>query len=235
MTVNEIMKTLQAMGSENIKKIFQNHGVKEPLFGVKIGQLKTIQKKIKTDYILSKNLYLTGNADAMYLAGLIADDLKMTKADLETWVKLAVSPNISEYTVPWVASGSNYGFEIAMKWIDSKYEHIATAGWATLSHVVSLKPDTELPLPKLKVLLERVEKTIHTSPNRVRYAMNGFIISLGTYVISLTNDATATAKKLGTVSMNENGTIRNVPSALDYIKKTKDRGGLGKKKKMVKC
>src|SRR5476649_1994810 len=114
MTVNEIMTDLQTMGSESIKKILLKHGVKEPFFGVKIEHLKPIQKKIKTDYQLAKDLYATGNADAMYLAVLIADDEKMTKADLQTWVEQAVSNNISEYTVPWVAAGSKCGYEMAM-------------------------------------------------------------------------------------------------------------------------
>src|SRR5580692_1459532 len=103
MEVAEIMAELQAMGSESIKKILLKHGVKEPFFGVKVEHLKTIQKKVKTDYQLAKDLYATGNADAMYLAGLIADDPKMTEAELQNWVNAAVSNNISEYTVPWVA------------------------------------------------------------------------------------------------------------------------------------
>src|SRR5260370_34031158 len=112
MTLHEIMTELQSHGNENIKKILLKHGVKEPLFGVKVEHLKPIQKKVKMDYQLAKDLYATGNADAMYLAGLIADDEKMTKADLQTWVKQAESNNISEYTVPWGAAGSNYGNDL---------------------------------------------------------------------------------------------------------------------------
>ena len=83
-TVKEIMAELKSMGDENVKGIFLKHGVKEPFFGVKIQNLKTIQKKIGKDYRLAKDLYATGNADAMYLAGLIADDKKMTTTDLHT-------------------------------------------------------------------------------------------------------------------------------------------------------
>lgn len=235
MTVKEIMSELKSMGSESIKKVLLKHGVKEPFFGVKVEQLKTIQKKIKTDYQLAKDLYATGNADAMYLAGLIADDEKMTKADLQTWVKKAVSLNISEYTVPWVAAGSLYGYELATEWINAKQEYIAAAGWATLSNVVALKPDNELAIPSLKALLGRVEKTIHSSDNRIRHTMNGFIISVGSFVTTLTDDALATAKRIGTVTVDMNGTACKIPEAAAYIKKIKEKGILGRKKKMVKC
>src|SRR5580704_15150624 len=174
MTVKQIMTELESMGSESIKKTLLRHGVREPLFGVKISDMKPIQKKVKKDYRLAKELYATGNADAMYLAGLIADDEKMTKTDLETWVRKARSNNICEYTVPWVAASSPQGYEAALEWIDAKEEHVAAAGWATLSSVVSLKPDAELDLDKLRSLLKRVAADIHKAPNRVRYTMNGF-------------------------------------------------------------
>ncbi len=235
MTVKEIMSELQSKGSESIKKILLKHGIKEPFFGVKVEYLKLIQKKVKTDYELAKGLYATGNADAMYLAGLIADDAKMTKAELQTWVKQAVSQNISEYTVPWVATGSKYGFELATEWIKSKDEHIAAAGWSTFSNIVSLKPDDELDIKSLKSLLDKVGKEIHTSSNRVKSTMNAFIIAVGSYVIPLTNDALATAKKVGAVTVIKEGTACKTPAAAEYIKKAKDKGSLGKKKKMVKC
>src|SRR5476649_1360296 len=114
MNLKEVMAELESYGSESIKKILLKHGVKEPFFGVKIEHLKTIQKKIKMDYSLANELYHTKNADAMYLGGLIADDKHMTKKDLQGWAKLAVSNNISEYTVPWVAAGSKYGMELAL-------------------------------------------------------------------------------------------------------------------------
>jgi len=226
-TVKEIMTQLESFGDANVKKILLKHGVKEPLFGVKVEHLKTIQKKIKKDYQLANELYHTNNADAMYLAGLIADDEKMTKDDLQKWVKAATSNNISEYTVPWVAAGSPYGFELAMEWINAKEEHIAAAGWTTLSGLVALKPDTDLDIPTIKSLLSRIEKNIDTAKDRERSAMNSFIIAAGTYITSLTKDAIATAKKISTAA--------KLPDAITYINKAVDKGTIGKKKKTIKC
>lgn len=235
MTVDEVMAELQANGSESIKKILLKHGVREPFFGVKVEYLKKIQKKTKTDYELAKGLFETGNADAMYLAGLITDDAKMTKAELQHWVELALSNNIGEYTVPWVAAGSRFGFELGLEWIDSSEERIASSGWATLANLVALKPDIELDLAALKSLLNRIGKTIHTSPNRVRYQMNSFIISVGAYVSPLIADAFETAEKNGIVMVDMNGTACKVPAAADYIKKAKERNPNSTKKKTVKC
>ena len=235
MNVESIMAELKAKGNEGIKKILLKHGVKEPFFGVKVEHLKVIQKKIKKDYQLAKDLYATGNADAMYLAGLIADEAKMTKKDLSTWVKQATSSNISDYTVPWIAAESHFGYELALEWIDAKEEYIAAAGWSTLCSLVAIKQDDELDLPALKKLLDSVEKNIHKASNGVRSRMNAFIIAVGCHVTPLSDYATAIAKKIGEVTVLKEGTACKVPNAVDYIKKAKDKGALGKKKKMARC
>jgi hypothetical protein len=235
MTARHIMAELEALGSTDIKKILLRHGVREPLFGVRVGDMKPIVKKIKTDYQLSRDLYATGNADAMYLAGLIADDAKMTKGDLTTWVDQALSHNISEYTVPWVTAGNPHGYELALAWIDSSKAHIAAAGWSTLANIASLLPDDKLELGGLKKLLARVLREVHAAPNRVRYTMNSFVICVGAYIKSLSAEAIATAKKIGPVTVITEGTACKVPAAADYIQKAIARGSLGKKKKTVKC
>jgi len=122
-----------------------------------------------------------------------------------------------------------------MEWIDAKEEHVAAAGWSTLSGIVALKQDTDLDLKALKALLGRVEKNIHSAKDRVRYTMNGFIISVGSYVAPLMKDAIATANKIGVITVIKEGTACKVPDAVTYIKKVSDKGNIGKKKKTVKC
>ncbi|TXT35519.1 MAG: hypothetical protein FD138_1316 [Planctomycetota bacterium] len=168
MTAAEIVKQLKPLGSEGYRKILRNHGVPEPMFGVKIEELKKIQKRVKRDYQLALDLYDTGIYDARYLAGLIADDVKMTKKDLCHWLETANCAALCDYTVAWVAAGSKHGRELALEWIDSKAENVATCGWQTLCGLVAIKDDAELDLAELKKLLQRVQKTIHTAPNNVR-------------------------------------------------------------------
>lgn len=235
MTAEEIVKQLKALGTEGYKKILRNHCVQEPLFGVKIEELKKIQKRVKQDYQLALDLYDTGIYDARYLAGLIADDLKMTKKDLRHWLATANCAPLCGYTVAWVAAESRYGRELALEWIESKKEDVAVAGWQTLCGLVSIKDDAELDLAELKKLLQRVEKTIHKAPNDVRYAMNSFVIAVGSYVKSLTDLALQAAAKIGPVSVDMGNTACKVPLATEYIQKVQKRGTIGKKRKTVKC
>ena len=235
MTAAEIVKQLKPLGKDTYKKVLLNHGIKEPLFGVKIDELKKIQKKIKQDYQLALDLFDTGIYDAMYLAGLVADDLKMTKRDLQHWVAKANCASVSEYTVPWVAAASLHGRELALEWIDSKKESVASSGWATLSSLVAIRDDAELNLAELRQLLQRVQQTIHQQPNRVRSVMNGFVIAVGSYVQGLTEVALQIGAKIGPVAIDVGGTECKVPYSPDYIQKVQKRGAIGKKRKTTKC
>jgi 3-methyladenine DNA glycosylase AlkD len=229
-TAKEIVEQLRPLGKDSYRKVLFNHGIQEPCFGVKIEELKKIQKRIGTDYQLALDLYDTGIYDAMYLAGLIADTAKMTSRDFRSWIEKANCGTLSEHTVPGIASRSKHGHKLAMTWIDSKQEHVAAAGWATLSHLVAVQKDSGLDTAEIRRLLQRVESTIHQSPNRVRYVMNSFVIAVGSHLPELTKFAIQTAAKVGRVSVDMGKTACKVPSAQEYIKKVQMRGGGVKRK-----
>ena len=235
MTSADILKQLESLGQASIKKVLLKHDIKEPLYGVKVEELKKIHKKIKEDHALSLELYATGIYDAMYLAGLIAAPAQMTTKELQHWAKQANAPALSEYTVAWVAAESKHGMEMAMKWIDAKEPSIASSGWATLSSVVAITDDSELDLTLLKKLLDRVAKTIHESPNRVKLAMNGFVIAAGSFVKELNTYAKQTAQKVGKVTADIGDTACKIPAALEYIAKVESKDAVGKKKKSARC
>lgn len=229
------MLALSKFGNEQTKKIFTRHGAREPFYGVKVGDLKTLVKKIKTDHHLALELYETGNSDAMYLAGLIADENLVTREELQHWVRNAYWYMLSEYTVAWLAAESQFGWELALEWIESDEEGMASSGWSTLSNLVSLMPDEELDQEKLLALLDSVARDIHQSHNRVRYTMNGFVIAVGSYVEALTIKANEVAATIGKVTVDMGGTSCKVPLATEYIKKIEAKGTIGKKRKSARC
>ena len=235
MTLTDVMAELEAKGNPQQKKTFFRHGAKEPFFGVKVGDLKTIVKKVKRNHDLALQLYDTGNSDAMYLAALISEPEKMTKAQLNKWVKAAYWYMISCYAVAWTAAESRFGRELALEWIDSKKEQIAAAGWSAYAGLLALKPDEELDHDEIVGLLDRIESGIHSAPNRVKYCMNNFVICVGTYVIPLAAKAKATAKAIGEVTVDMGDTDCQVPDAAGYIDKVIARGSQGKKRKTVMC
>lgn len=235
MTAKSILDELVTLATESTKKTLLRHGAKEPIYGVKIEELKKIQKRIKKDYQLSLDLFDTGVSDAMYLAGLIADEKKMTKEDLQHWVQGAHWSMISEYTVPWIAAESKFGWELGLEWIDSDSPEIASAGWSTLSNLVTIKEDKELDINGLSSLIDRVKDEISLAPNRVCYTMNGFIIAVGSSVLALTSKAKEVGQSLGKIYVDVGDTSCKVPYSVEYIEKIENAGRIGRKKKMARC
>jgi 3-methyladenine DNA glycosylase AlkD len=235
MSAQDILRELSALGSPATKKVLINHVAKEPFYGVKVGDLKAIQKRIKKNHELALELYDSGVSDAMYLAGLIAEPAKMTKAQLQKWVKNAYWHMLQEYTVAWVTAESRFGVELANEWMKSPKEGIAAAGWSTYSSFVAITPDEDLDLDEIEQLLIRIPKDLPKAENRVRHTMNGFVIAVGGYVIPLVSKAKATAKAIGKVEVDMGGTACKVPDALAYIEKSESTGRLGVKRKTAMC
>jgi 3-methyladenine DNA glycosylase AlkD len=236
-TVNAIMAELKSKGKEQTRKIYSKHGMDmDRVLGVSTADMKAIAKTIRGQQDLAMELYKTGIMEAMYLAGMVADGAKMTREQLNEWAEGAEGLQmISEYTVPWVTVENAQARALAMKWIKSKKEHVAATGWSTWSGLVAILPDEALDLGEIEGLMAEVVKGIGKAPNRVKYTMNVFVISVGGYVKPLLKQAKAVAKQLGVVTVDVGETACTVPVATAYIEKMIAAGKWGKKRKTLRC
>jgi len=236
-TVTSVMAELKKKGTEKTRKIYARHGMTtDNMFGVSVADLKVIAKTIKGQQALACELYETGNMDAMYLAGMVADGSQMTPKQLNEWAEGAANLQmVAEYTVPWVTVENPHGRDLAMQWIKSKKEHVASSGWCTYSGLVGTKPDDALDLAEIESLLGTIVKGIKSAQNRVRHTMNGFVIAVGSYVKPLSKQAKATARQIGVVSVDVGDTACNMPLATAYIEKIEAAGRAGQKRKTIRC
>jgi 3-methyladenine DNA glycosylase AlkD len=236
-TVKSVMADLKKKGKEKTRIIYQRHGMPiDRTFGVSNADLKVIAKTLRGQQALALQLYETGNIDAMYLAGIIADGAQMSTKQLDSWAEGSAGvPMIAEYTVPWVAVENPSGCELALQWIKSKKEYVAAAGWCTYAGLLATKADGDLDLAEIERLLDTVVKEIGRARGRERYTMNHFVISVGTYVKPLLKQAKAAAQKIGTVSVDMGETACKVPLATACIAKNESGGRVGKKRKTIRC
>lgn len=236
MDYQAVMSKLEELGTSQTKKTFERHGAKEPLFGVKIGDMKKhLVKQVKKDQELAIKLYASGNSDAMYLAGLSVKPELMEKEQLKEWAEQSKWHMISEYTVAQVTAESPYALELAREWIASESELIAAAGWSTYSNYLSVAKDEDISDEEVLSLLKKAEAEIHGERNRVRYVMNGFVIAAGAYCPSLHEEAKQIAEKIGKVNVHVGNTACKVPLAKEYIEKVVQKGSVGKKRKTCIC
>lgn len=234
-TVSEVLEELQNVGSEQTKKTYLRHGAREPLFGVTTQNLKKIMKKTGKDYMLAMALYASGNYDAMYFAGMITESQKMTKDDFEEWMKAAYCQGIADYTVAVTLAETSFATELADAWIHRSRSLYRSAGWSCYCWLLGNRPDEFFQVDNIRKMLTYVENLIHQEENRVKYAMNSFVIAVGISYIPLHEYAYEIAHRIGVIAVDMGDTNCKTPSAQAYIKKAMDAHRIGFKRKYVRC
>ncbi|WP_342554281.1 DNA alkylation repair protein [Paenibacillus sp. FSL R7-0652] len=235
MNINEVMQELEALGKERTKKIYLSNGAHEPLFGVATGAMKPMAKQIKKNQPLAEQLYATGNYDAMYFAGIIADPKAMTQADFDRWMDAAYFYMLSDYVVAVTLAETDIAQEVADQWIASGEELRMSGGWSCYCWLLGSRKDTEFEEDKIKQMLEQAAQTIHTAPERAKIAMNLFIYNVAISYVPLHDLAVQTAKRVGPVEVGLDKPKSKQLSASDNIQKAVDRNQLGFKRKYVRC
>ncbi|MFX3631387.1 MAG: DNA alkylation repair protein [Candidatus Pristimantibacillus sp.] len=230
-----VMQELEALSKERTKKIYVSNGAHEPLFGVATGQMKPIAKKIKKNQALAEELYSTGNYDAMYFAGVIADPKAMTEADFERWIDLAYFYMLSDYVVAVTLAETDIAQDVADKWIASGDELRMSAGWSCYCWLLGNRPDVEFSESKLANMLEIVKNTIHDFPERTKYAMNNYLYTVAVSYLPLHDRAVETANAVGPVEVKRDEKKSKFLLASENIQKAADKGQLGFKRKYVRC
>lgn len=235
MDLETVMQELEALGKERTKKTYISNGAHEPLFGVATGAMKPLAKKIKKNQTLAEQLYSTGNYDAMYFAGIIADPLTMTEVDFERWMDAAYFYMLSDFVVAVTLAETNFAQVVADKWIASGEELRMSAGWSCYCWLLGNRPDSEFSASKIASMLDKVENEIHNSSDRTKSAMNNFIYTVGISYLPLHDKAVETAKSVGPVEIKRENKKSSILLASENIQKAIDKGQLGFKRKHVRC
>ncbi|PKG23977.1 DNA alkylation repair protein [Niallia nealsonii] len=230
-----VMQELELLGKERSKKAYIRNGAHEPLFGVATGAMKPLAKKIKKNQPLAEQLYTTGNYDAMYFAGIIADPMTMTEVDFERWINAAYFYMLSDYVVAVTLAETEFAQVVADKWIASGEELQMSAGWSCYCWLLGNRSDAEFSASKITRMLDQVKNTIHSSPDRTKSAMNTFIYTVGISYLPLHDKAVETAKTVGSVEIKQGKKKSSILLASETIQKAIDRGQLGFKRKHVRC
>ena len=232
MTCPEVLAELEALGNARMKKLYLGRGAREPLFGVATGAMKPLFRQIRKDQPLAEALYATGNYDAMYFAGMIADPQAMSEADFDRWLAAAYFPMLSDYVVAVTLAEADCAQSVADRWITSDRELTLSAGWACYEWLLGWRPDSAFDPQKLLAMLQRVQASIHTQPDQARYAMNQFVIAVGVSYRPLHAEALATAQAIGEVRKTSGEAL--LP-ATEAIQRAVAKGQLGFKRRAVRC
>ena len=233
--LDSVMRQLEALGTAHTKKSYLSRGVKEPLFGVATGAMKPLKKQIGVNQPLAEELWDTGNFDAMYLAGMVADVRAMTEADFDRWMDGAYCAMLADSVVSVTLAESELAQSVATRWIHSGREDRAAAGWACYEWLLGWRPDSYFEPTTVQTLLELAAATIHGASPRLKRAMNNFIVAVGVSYQPLHDQALQTADDIGPVQVDSSSESKPLASAAEQIRKAAEKGRIGFKRRAVRC
>lgn len=193
MTVKDILTHFKGLGDSARRKHNTKAGAPDNQFGVKLGDIRTLAKTIKTDHALALKLWDTGNVEAQLLATLIMVPKSLAAADLDTLTRSTTYSQVADWLNAYVVALHPDKESLRQKWMKSKDPWSARAGWALTSSRVS-KDAAGL---DLAALLDRIESEMPKAAPEVQWTMNMTLGNIGIHHAPHRKRALAIGEKIG--------------------------------------
>jgi 3-methyladenine DNA glycosylase AlkD len=168
----ELLAELDALEDPRMRAVNEKHGDDH---GVNLSKLRLVAKRLKTQHELAGELWHTGDTAARLLALLVCRPKLYSPDELDRMLRDAKAPKVQDWLVNYVVKKSQHAEELRLKWFWDVDPIVASAGWALTSERVNKSPDG-LDLPGL---LDIIEAQMKEAPDRLQWAMNTCLATIG--------------------------------------------------------
>lgn len=193
MTLKETLAQLEKLGSDKIRKQNTNRGAGKNQYGAKMGDIRKLATKIKTDHALAMELWDTENVDARFLAILILDQKKLSTDDIKRMVQSEKFTAVTDWFYSYVIKTYPDTEPLRTEWMQSRDTMLHRVGWSLTSGCVSRKPD----LVDIPGLLDRIESEMPAAAPEVQWTMNSCLANIGIRFPEYRKRAIDIGEKLG--------------------------------------
>lgn len=194
MTVKEILAKLESLGDDARRKHNAKAGAPDNQFGVKLGDVRAIAKKIKTDHQLALDLWNTGNVEAQLVATLVIQLKALSASELDKLTRSTTCPQVADWLNSYVVAQYPEKESLREKWMKAKDRWAARAGWHLTASRINKGDADGLDLP---ALLDRIEKELPKAKPEVQWTMNNTLAAIGIHHPTLRKRAVAIGEAIG--------------------------------------
>ena len=193
MTVDEILAQLESLGDDARRKHNTKAGAPEDQFGVKLGDIRALAKKLKTGHELALKLWDTGNVEAQLLATLIIKPRLLSADELDKLTRSVTCAQVADWLNSYVVAEHPEKESLRLKWMTAKDRWATRAGWNFTASRVN-KGGDGLDLP---ALLDRIEKEMPKAMPEVQWTMNNTLGAIGIHHPEHRERAIAIGEQIG--------------------------------------
>ena len=174
-------------------RVKAKHGVGKNQFGVKMGDIRGVAKKIKSDHELALALWKTGNVDAQFLATLVIKPKSLSADEVDRMVRSVTFTHLADWLNSYVIPEHPEKEALRQKWMKSDDPMSARAGWSLTADRVEENPEGL----DLNWLLDRIEREMAKAAPEAQWTMNATLAKIGIEFPEHRKRALAIGEKLG--------------------------------------
>jgi 3-methyladenine DNA glycosylase AlkD len=200
MTFEIIYQDLLSYSNTQTYKTYKKHGANDKILGIKLGSIRRLKKKYKTNHAVALELWDTSFMEARLLACLLADPKQMTSDLLDKWVHDIDFYYLSEIFANNLVVKADFALEKAFKWADSSHEYVKRTAYDIISFLC--KSGKTINNDTMMHFLDKIEEEIMQAPNRAKQSMNIALINIGKRNEHLLAHALKVAKKIGELDLD---------------------------------
>jgi 3-methyladenine DNA glycosylase AlkD len=196
MTVPEILARLRALGDDARRAHNVRAGAPENQFGVPLGDIRALAKRVKPDHALALRLWATGNLEAQLLAVLALDPARLSAKEVDALTRSTTCPQVADWMNAYVVAKHPEREALRGKWMKDRDRWAARAGWQLTAARVNHDP-AGLDLP---ALLDRIGKELPKAAPEIQWTMNAALAAIGIRDPALRGRAVALGERIGLYS-----------------------------------
>jgi 3-methyladenine DNA glycosylase AlkD len=193
MTLKDALAQLKSLGNEKVRAHNKKHGAGDSQFGVRLGDIRKLAAKVKTDHQLAIALWDTGNIDARLLAILLLRPKNLSRDEMDRMVRAADFVQVADWLNSYVVKNHPDKEALRQSWMQDDDPWAARAGWSLTSARIAQSPDG-LDLP---ALLDRIESELGSAASEVQWTMNFCLAGIGIHFPKHRKRAIAIGERLG--------------------------------------
>lgn len=193
MTLEATLTQLESLGNEKVRAHNKKNGAGDDQFGVRLGDIRKLAEKIKSNDQLAIALWDTGNIDARLLAILLIKPKSVSRDDMDRMVRSVDFVQVADWLNSYVVRNHPEKESLRQAWMDEEDPWAARAGWSLTSERIAKTPDG-LDLP---ALLDRIESEMGNAAPEVQWTMNFCLAGIGIHFPRHRKRALAIGEKLG--------------------------------------
>jgi len=192
-TLKETLAQLEALGNDKVRAQNSKNGAGDNQFGVRLGDIRKLAAKIKTNHALAIALWETGNIDARLLAILLINPKNLSGDELDRMVRSVGFAQVADWLNSYVVRKYPDKETLRQRWMADDDPWAARAGWSLTSERIGKNPEG-LDLP---ALLDRIESEMGDAAPEAQWTMNFCLAGIGIHFPRYRKRAIAIGETLG--------------------------------------